>query len=179
MSPQKRKRITWRRPDDHSRPNLEQRAPERGAMSMPTEDDYFRDDDALYADRRALRCTEDPAERAAILDQEAVATEARAAIHRTVFGDDPEAHDAGYHPEQWLAFSARLLRIIANGERGRATGCLAVTGDALDTEPVRLALWLYSSGAEWERIRHLLCEAWRPLVGGQAVESVATIPDGR
>lgn len=153
--------------------------PERDAMSMPTEDDYFRQDDALYAGRRALRCTGDPTERAAILDREAATTEARAAIHRTVFGDDPEAHDAGYHPEQWLAFSARLLRIIANGERSRATDCLTTTEDALETPSIRLALWLYSSGAQWNRIRHLLCEAWLPLVGGQAVEAVATIPDGR
>jgi len=153
--------------------------PERDAMSMPTEDDYFRDDDALYTGRRALRRTEDPTERAVILDREAAVTEARAAIHRTVFGDDPEAHDAGYHPEQWLAFSARLLRIVANGERSRATGRPTVTEDALETRPVREILWLYVTGAEWERIRHLLCEAWRPLVGGQAVGSVATIPDGR
>jgi len=153
--------------------------PERDAMSMPTEDDYFRDDDALYTGRRALRRTEDPTERAVILDREAAVDEARAVIHRTVFGDDPEAHDAGYHPEQWLAFSARLLRIVANGERGRAAGCLIVTEDDLETPSVRFALWLYVSGAGWGRIQHLLCEAWRPLVGGQAVESVATIPDGR
>ena len=153
--------------------------PERDAMSMPTEDDYFRDDDALYAGRRALLRTEDPTERAAILDREAAITGARAAIHRTVFGDDPEAHDAGYHPGQWLAFSARLLRIVASGERSRATVRPAVTEDALETRPVREILWLYSTGAEWERIRHLLCEVWRPLVGGQAVGSVATIPDGR
>jgi hypothetical protein len=142
------------------------------------ETDYFAYDDVMWRGRGRLCFSRDPLERAALLETEAEGCEHRARLEVPTFGDDTERYDGDISPARWQAYSARLLRIVANAERCRATGVWVPCDDELE-DPV--AEWLHRFAVGYPRHRALrgACEVWVELVGGQAVETIATLPDGR
>lgn len=144
--------------------------------AAPTEADYFTGDADLYRGRTQLCLARDPLRRAALLEREAEINEHRARLHVAVFGDDlPD--DDGITPELWLAYSARLLRIVANAERCRASGVWTPCDDPLE-EPVAGELHRWARGGYKHGLVFMLCDDWRPLTGGQAVETIYTLPLG-
>lgn len=168
--------------ENHPTPWLCGHGEEAPPPEPPTEGDYFAGDRDLYRGRTRLCWTRDPVKRAAILEREAEVTEHRAALHVAVFGDvQPDDYDDdGTPPALWLAYSARLLRIVANAERHRAAGTSWVSCDDPLEEPVVLMLhWLASGvGSSRRGLLKAMCDVWYPLVGAQAVETVYTLPCG-
>jgi len=145
-------------------------------MSDPvsTTADYFADDSDFDRIHRGLRRSRIPAERATLLDWKAAITERRARLHTSVFGPDPNPHEDGRDLSVSLAHSARLLRIIGNAERCRDIGVWVPCDDALE-DPVADLMQAFVRRPR-RRLLRRLCVAWCPLVGGQAVETIACLP---
>ncbi len=142
---------------------------------MSTTADYFADDVELGRVHRDLHRTRNPITRAALLDRKAEITERRAQLHPGVFGPDPNPHEDGQDLSVSLAYSARLLRIIANAEHCRSDGGWTPCDDELE-EPVAGLLRMFVRRGPQRRMLQRLCIAWCPLVGGQAVETIARLP---
>lgn len=150
--------------------------------AVPTEADYFADDDIGYGAAAQLRRARRPAERAALLRALGDVDWRRAGLHTAVFGLDPD--DDGCPQEEWLADSARLLWILSEAEhcRGerRRTGWPTPSAeyiDRLDSRTVELQhavdhlLDEYVAGARRRRLVRAMCRTWGGLTRGQAVES--------
>ena len=132
-----------------------------------------------------MRWTRHPHKRAAVLDREAQREEHRAWLHTAVFGLDPHDRD-GAPAGQWLADSARLLRIVAQAERERADGpwMTPAYAERLDERTLELQVAVdvlldeFVAGGPRRRLLRAMCEAWYPLTRGQAVETIWTLPTG-
>ena len=154
------------------------------APARPTEDDYFRYDDASNAAMQALARTSRPLTRSRYLTALGDHDWHRASLHTALFGEDPD--EDGVPQAEWLADSARLLWIVAEAEyyRGRR-GPHDYTGGHFDERARELRAAAKPTLFAWMRIgppttrRPLLRElvqTWLPLTRGQAVESIACIP---
>ena len=137
--------------------------------------DYFADDDELHRIRRGLRRTRNPVVRGVLLDKMAGIIERQAGLHTSVFGLDPNPDEGGRDLSVSLAYSARLLRIVANAENCRSDGVWVPCDDELE-EPVADLLRMFVRRGPQRRMRRQLWDAWYPLVGGQAVETIACLP---
>ena len=137
--------------------------------------DYFADDVKLRRVREVLRRTRDPIIRAASLNRKAEIIERQAELHTSVFGPDPNPDEDGRDLSVSLAYSARLLRIVANAERCRTGGVWVPCDDELE-EPAADLLRMFVRRGPRRRMLRRLWDAWYPLVGGQAVEAIARLP---
>ena len=137
--------------------------------------DYFADDGDFDRIHCGLRRSRIPAERATLLDWKATIIERQAGLHTSVFGPDPIPHENGRDMSVSLAYSARLLRIVANAEHCRSGGVWVPCDDELE-EPVAGQLRMFVRRGPRRRMRWQLWDAWYPLVGGQAVETIARLP---
>jgi len=145
-----------------------------GMDPVSTVVDYFADDDELHRVHRGLRRTRSPITRAVLLNRKAEIIERQAGLHTSVFGPDPNPHEGGRDQSVSLAHSARLLRIIANAEHCRSGGVWVPCDDELEV-PVADLMQAFVRRPR-RRLLRRLCVAWCPLVGGQAVETIARLP---
>jgi len=146
-----------------------------GMDPMSTVVDYFADDDELHRIRPGLRRTRNPVIRGALLDRMAEIIERQARLHTSVFGLDPIPDEDGRDLSVSLAYSARLLRIVANAEHCRTGGVWVPCGDELE-EPVADLLRMFVRRGPRRRMLRRLWGAWYPLVGNEAVETIACLP---
>jgi len=155
------------------------------SATEPIVDDYFAGDSGVDRGRRMLRWTRHPHKRAAILDREAEREEHRARLHTAVFGLDPHDRD-GASAGQWLADSARLLRIVVQAERERADGpwMTPTYAQRLDDRTLELQVAVdvqldeFVAGGPRRRLLRAMCGVWYPLTHGQAVGTIWTLPTG-
>jgi hypothetical protein len=145
-------------------------------VTLPTECDYLAESSEFGLVRWTLRTARHPVIRAALLYRLAAIVERQAGMHADVFGPDPIPYEDGRDPSVSLAYSARLLRIVAKAERRR---CIDEGWEAFHDEleePVAGLLRMFARRGPQRRLLRQLCIAWCPLVGGQAVETIACLP---
>lgn len=136
---------------------------------------YLAAGDELSAIWRGLRRTRNPAKRTDMLIRASVIVRQQAEMHDVLFGPDPVLDEGGQDRSTSLAYSARLLRIIASAECRRIVGFWRSSGDELEAPAADLLRVFVRRGPRIWLLRQL-CERWCPLVGAQAVEPIATLP---
>lgn len=155
-------------------------------------DEYFETEKPIRKLWRQLGREQDPRRRARIITEGAAIEDKMAVLHRKAFGPDPQSDEDGRDVADSLAYSARVLRLMASVENGVADGgrrrptddalLESVAGSVCDqmTRAIAAAIEAGNPDAANRDVQHgRLCQAVVDTVGGQAAEGVACLPSPR
>lgn len=155
-------------------------------------DEYFAAEQPARGLRQQLKREHDPRQRARILTEAAEIEDRLAALHPQAFGPDPNPHEGGQDLSESLAYSARLLRLMASVENGIADGGRRrPTGDTLleraagsvcdqMAQGIAAAIQSGAPDAANRDVQHgRLYQVVVEIVGGTAAETIACLPSPR
>jgi hypothetical protein len=151
-------------------------------------DQYFAGDKAMRGIWKRLQRETDPAKRADAFYEAADILSGMAARHRTAFGPQPNPHEGGRDHAESVSHSANLMFVLGLVEGAVADPTTDLDGEltdgllalSLDTPAVREVLHRMAATADLREratiAENALYDAVVPIVGGQAAETIASVP---
>lgn len=145
------------------------------------EDAYFAADEAGWVLAERLRLDADAAARAVALEALACVEQTKAVLHTAAFGPDRLDQEGGRDMAVSLAWSARVLRVLAEVQRARAERRARHSVDQEVEQPAADVLDALTdpglSHDEQARLLSGLYDRLEPLIGVQAAETISGVLD--